>query len=1305
MYSYDESTRTLKIQQIPEDTLELQLVDYQRRSYRRFCDFTIFDLLTSFIQRLEKEIGHKVKVVGGDADKNGFYLGTPPFTNWRREMRVLPDRYTPIMCDLDIDGALHKGVEIFRLPFMDEDAILNVQGERRVCTMQLTTADGLSYNGADRVSISVPMRNVTIELGTSYESVRVNRGKVKLADLVRMYCAKELPDLNLRDIFVSAPILSQLTDDANYASFAAALADRHIYEEFHKTVYELGGARESLNQALSLNRAVGRELSRKLVANDGTVLGNVGDIVTPDMIAQTRKHLVNSIYVKATPAVVGYKADTGIGGIILDYLPAGTVITDIIRPYLPTYMQGGYVVSKDIKYTGEGGRDENTTNVLYVAEDPIMLDTRTPITAELISLLASVGITSFRVARSGENWFDVTFEEEIIGNYTVQLRDVFGTSIPAGRSADEWVCFYNNPDLASTEEADQFLNAHDWIALWNLCDYIQRHPTEHKLVDKDDGMLKRVLGPNELFTKSFENCIDGVIRKNKRKWTQTANNAASMNIDLSTLFRDWKKEAWANHSLAAASYQNPVIHTQQVNVIDSATGMKEIPMAMRMLSTGYYGRICPYETPMGKRLGVTNTKAIGARIRDDGVLVTPYLMVAHEGTNESRTGALVTPTVRWLTVQEEVNYKIGDKLSLAYAKDGKHFSNTKVVARVPDGRSGHTIETVDSWDLDFVNFHSCQHLSSTSALQPFIGATESARMTLGAGMMKQSILVQHSEKPRVFTAMYHEMFKHSPTYCAFAKEAGVVTDILNNAIIVSQPPADYRHKFGYKFSDREVYDELQMECSLWPHQEYPISATTITRQGVNSVNYRVRPGQWVKPGDILYDSGYAQDGIYSPGCNFFVAYIPDGYNYEDAVEISQGAAARFTSISLETVDIKLPFYDDSQPFVVPYINHYVREGDVVAEFTKDGQRGPRYVARSGMHSGMVLNVSHDREERNGYTRYKAYMVAFNKLRVGDKLIGRHSNKGTASIVRKATEMPRFLNGQSVDVVLNPAGVPSRLNIGQNFEAYLGFIAYLLDIYVESDAFNGATKADIRELMHYVYDLANSGSADSVNGKYSHLPASLKSQGKARHAFIQQWAGCFNPDGTANLINPASGKPYGNPVTFGMPYMLKLEHEVTKKIKVRGGQLEEDYSKVYLQPTEGAARGGGERVGEMEFCALAAYGADHLMDESMNASSDNVIERLLATMKDVGLEDSVHLQDPSGYFDRSKAVPHSVEFLRYLLEVLGISMDASFLPSVKQEDAQARVIPDSRNILKRHSAEEGAVESNDVWAIMGGDSDD
>lgn len=1281
MFDYNPSTRILKIQQHPEEEMDLALVEFQKRSYAKFCEKTVFDIFADIEELLQGICDNTVILPQPNGRK--FYTQASDDSAWSKELRAQPDRYTSVRCDISFNGSVHRGVEVFRLPYMDDDAILNIRGDRRICIMQMAVADGISYSQERKsFGISVPLRNITIAEDSKGFSVMYNKQKLNIADVVRMYVARELPGTDLRNLYVSAHILASLYDEADvaYEAVDASMAGRKVYETYHKPVYSLGGARDAINRAVAIDRAIGRYLSRPLAGVQGTVVYDVGTQVTEEVIRFAKKNFINEIYVKATPDVIGYRIATNATDAYASHdlyifmLEAGTPVNDLIREHLPEELQSCYALPSSVVFNPEATETMKGDAYWTLAADPIVIGAGTVVSQDIAAILPYIGVDTLYVSRTADKYFPVTFEEEIIGNYTVRYSDVCGINVPYGRSADEWVCFYNNHEMQHVD--DTYLNVFDWIALYSLCDSTRRNPDECMLLDKDTGMLKKVLGPNELFGQVLSDIIPSCFQICKQKWAAAAQSPQNLNIDMGIFFSKWRTEIWNQGIIAVANLQNPISHITQANHLVLNFPGSEIPDEVRLLAMGYYGRVCAYETPAGYKLGVTNTRAVGARIDDNGLLLTPYQRIVYDGK-----GYRISPRIEYMTAQQETEYAIGDRLSLKLNADGT-IVNTKVIARVNDGHNGHTVETIDSCELDYVNAYSGQTLSPTASLVPFVGCDDSARISYASGMLKQSIMVQNNDKPRVYTSMYRRMFEHSNTYCAIAPEDGFIGEVTHTYIRLYCPPAEIKAKLGNKINLDSLYMDEDLLDS-WPSHTFYVRPATVSRSSINFINYRVVEGQWVKKGDILFDSAIAKDGIYAPGCNLFAAYIPDGYNYEDAIEVSESAANKLTSISVETVKLKLPSYQGAPIMQFPE-GRYISENSVMATF-KLNRRGyqDKRIMNSGIHSGILLGVEKNHKNQSG-TEYLGHLVAFNRLRTGDKLIGRHANKGTASIIQKNSKMPRFLNGRPLDIVLNPCGVPSRLNIGQNYEAYLGFIATLLDVYIESDSFNGASRSDISLLMHYVYDLANCESVASVNSKYEMLPAGLRQRALEREEDLKLWAGCFNPDGTAYLYNPNSGKLYETPITFGVPYFLKLEHEVNHKIHARAGELEEEYSRVYKQPPEGASRGGGQRMGEMEMCAYAAYGANDLLWETLNSSSDNVIERLRATLTDLGLQDRMEIRDKSYLFDEGAAVPHAVEMFVYLLEALGIGMssndDSYHLPDPAWTSAQMRVIPDKRGIL-------------------------
>lgn len=1217
MFSYDSTNNTLKICKVPESEVSLGLLEYQRASFNKYITETVYKDIDYLLSCLKENL--QVTQIDAEVEVCDLHVSSRAV-----DIKKQPPAYYSVMARLTIDNVRYPDpVEILRIPAMDDDGILNLDGKRRVLLMQLVAAERISYAADKRtISVTTPKRNITI-LMDGKSDILVKYGsntKIPFHKLLRAYNAIEHVYPDISTIYSAPAILSAFAADALMAdeSIVDEMGKLNVYNTYSGVDYSLGKTRDALNTVLSLDRAKGRILSRPV----GTY--GKGTRVDDAVLKYAYTHGINEIYVQAVPDIVGYSVAQNFR---LTDIPAGTRNNDRLRAALPQYAEFSSIPEYAV------------TELYFTAKETL--------TAEDINLFVDVGLPFLNCKRPGSRPITVTFEEEVIGNYTVRLGDVFGANIPNGRSHDEWVYYYNNPTYQPTDSDN--LNTHDLAALYSLCAFINTHPEENYLLDKDFGLLKRVDAADEIFSKSLRAVIPQFVKRYKtamQRKLQANLVPASSFIGLTDM---WIKHMRDSLYLDNADTLNPIASVAQTNfIVSNLPG--EVPEKMRLLSMGYYGRICPYETPAGKKIGITNTRAIGAKI-EDGILLTPYRRLIK---NSSGAIVSVSPNITYMDAQQEAHYRIGDLLSLQQ-KDGQYLNN-KVMARVPAANNQVTVESVDAFSLEYVNAFCEQHLSPTAALVPFAGSNDASRVSYATHMLKQSILVQGNQVPRVYTSMYRQCFEHSNTYVIRAKKDGFVCSI--------------------------PIGMLQLTYDDGTEEDIPIKETSVTGHTINFLNFHVKEGDHFKKGDILVDSAIAKEGIYSPGVNLFVAYLADGYNYEDAIELSEHAANQFISISSETVTAQVSRQgNESIRAGREYYYHYIPENGVIANISKQNRSDSRAVStdviRSGRHSGILYQIERNLDERRA-VEYRAHLLSFNRLRTGDKLAGRHSNKGTVSIVKKNSEMPCFMNGRPIDILLNPCGVPSRMNIGQNFEAFLGFVATLLDIHIESNSFNGATKGDIKLLMQYVWDLANNENATTVCSKYPMLPKELHDRAKMKHASIREWAGCFNPDGTAFLWNPETGKCLENPATIGVAYILKLKHEVNGKLHARAGMLEEEYSQISKQPTEGASAGGGQRMGEMELCALAAYGATDLLDETLNASSDNVIQRIDSTLNMLGLPE---LQT------RQASVPHSVEMFRYLLEALGIKLsdDEGILPPCDADASDSREVLDLRGILSRKAS--------------------
>jgi len=643
---------------------------------------------------------------------------------------------------------------------------------------------------------------------------------------------------------------------------------------------------------------------------------------------------------------------------------------------------------------------------------------------------------------------------------------------------------------------------------------------------------------------------------------------------------------------------------------------------VRDVHTSHYGRMCPIETPEGPNIGLISSLATYARVNPLGFIETPY--------REVKEG-VVTRRIRYPTADEEDQYVIA-QANAAVDERGR-LMGPRVTAR-----HGAEIKLVRPEDVDFMDVSPKQIVSVATALIPFLEHDDANRALMGSNMQRQAVPLLQSEAPRVGTGVEYRAAVDSGAVVR-CRRAGVVESVTGDRITV---------RVG-----REV-------------DEYPLIKYRRSNQGtcINQVPI-VRSGDEVKEGDILADGPSTDQGELALGRNVVVAYMPwEGYNYEDAIVVSERLVREdlFTSVHIEEYEVeardtKLGPEDitrdipnigedalrDLDERGIVRIGAEVRAGDIlVGKVTPKGEteltaeerllraifgekaREVRDTSLRVPHGerGKVVAVKMftrekgDREEGDELppgvnALVRVYVAQKRKIAVGDKMAGRHGNKGVISVILPEEDMPYLPDGTPVDIVLNPLGVPSRMNVGQVLETHLGWAAEKLNIWVEAPVFDGPREDQIRRLL----DLAG-------------LP----------------------PDGKIVLRDGRTGEPFDQPVTCGSIYMMKLLHLVEDKIHARSTG---PYSLITQQPLGGKAQFGGQRFGEMEVWALEAYGAASTLQELLTVKSDDVVGRVKTYEAIVKGE---NIQEPG--------VPESFKVL--LKELQALCLDVKVLSEDKRE---------------------------------------
>ncbi|WP_027121115.1 DNA-directed RNA polymerase subunit beta [Mycoplasma leonicaptivi] len=593
---------------------------------------------------------------------------------------------------------------------------------------------------------------------------------------------------------------------------------------------------------------------------------------------------------------------------------------------------------------------------------------------------------------------------------------------------------------------------------------------------------------------------------------------------------------------------------------------------VRDVHSTHYGRICPIETPEGLNIGLILNFATYAQVDERGFLKTPYFKV--------NNGVVDYNDVRYLTASEELGYSI--------AQSSVHLDdNNKITDEVLTIKRDYTYVTGTSSEVDFIEVASKQIVSVAAAGIPFLENDDANRALMGANMQRQAVPLLQTEAPFIATGIETEIAKYS-SYNLVAKNAGVVSHVEGSKIHV------VRHESGV--TDKYTLRNFERSNQGTIIQQKPL----------------VRVGDVVEAGDLLTDGSSFSNGELALGKNVLVGFTTwNGYNFEDAVIINEKLVKGdvFTSIHIEEQIIQFRTSragNDELTAEIPNASKYslrhldengivkvgseVLPGDVlVGRTSPKGEENPSQEEKmlysilgtrsstnkdtslkvKNGHGGTITHVEILSREKGDVMEegidkiIKVSIAQKRKIKVGDKMAGRHGNKGVISIVLPEEDMPHLEDGTPLDIMLNPQGVPSRMNIGQILELHLGMAAKKLGVKFVAPSFDGVKKPDIE--------------------------AALEEAG-------------LDKTGKQILIDPITGNKFDKPISVGVMYMLKLNHMVDDKMHARSVG---PYSLITQQPLGGKSQNGGQRFGEMETWALESYGATNVLQEILTYKSDDI----------------------------------------------------------------------------------------------------
>lgn len=725
--------------------------------------------------------------------------------------------------------------------------------------------------------------------------------------------------------------------------------------------------------------------------------------------------------------------------------------------------------------------------------------------------------------------------------------------------------------------------------IYRALDLLLRAPEEPRLLDEKDHLgNKRVRLPGEQ--------AQAALRAGLVRMARIAQDKLSR-VDLED--RDAIRKIVSARTVQAAV--NMLFYTgrlsqflEQTNPLSELTHKRRLSalggvsarrakIEVRDVHPSHYARICPIETPEGQNIGLITSMAVYARANEFGFLEAPYVRV-----NNGR----VTGKIEYLMADEEENYRIAPA-TVEVDEEG-HILGDRVPIRTGRGE----IKFVPPTQVDFIEVSPRTIVGVSASLIPFLEHDDANRALMGANMQRQAVPLLRPQAPIVGTGMEGKAARDSGAV-VICEQDGVVEKVDAQKIVVKSGAV------------RKTYRLLTFERS---------NQDTILHQ-----RPLVRPGDKVRRGDVLADSQSTDGGELALGTNLLVGFLPfEGYNYEDAIVISERLVrenvldsihiqefevrAEETKLGPEEITADIPNLSmedlrNLDEHGIVRVGTEVRTGDVlVGKITPKGEAEPtpeERIFRSIFGEKMrnfrntslkmppitgtatVIRVKRlsraqgDDLEAGVNELVKVYVAQRRRIAVGDKLAGRHGNKGVIATILPVEDMPFLPDGTPLDVVLNPLGVPSRMNLGQIFETNLGWLAALRGEKVETPVFDGAKEEEI--LTELTEELVKHGLADGTR-----------------------------QDGKVWLRDGRTGEPFKAPVMVGVMYLLKLEHIAADKVHARSTG---PYALITQQPLGGKAQFGGQRLGEMEVWALEAYGAASLLQEMLTVKSDDAKGRV------------------------------------------------------------------------------------------------
>ncbi len=871
-------------------------------------------------------------------------------------------------------------------------------------------------------------------------------------------------------------------------------------------------------------------------------------------------------------------------------------------------------------------------DVVDVTTGEILAEAGTEVTKELADQIQNAAVPSVMIQTEERNI-------KVLSNMMVDLRTYVDCN-PRDLGITELVYY---PVLAQLMEENQDEEELKEAISRHVHDLIPKHITEDDIfasinynihleygLGNDDDIdhlgNRRIRAVGELLQNQYRigmSRLERVVRE--RMTTQDAEGISPQSLINIKPVTAAVKEFFGSSQLSQFMDQNnplgELTHKRRLSALGpGGLSRDRAGFEVRDVHYSHYGRMCPIETPEGPNIGLINSLASYARINEYGFVEAPYRKIDKSDPKNPR----VTDEVVYMAADEEDNYHVA-QANEPLDEEG-HFIRKNV-----SGRYREETQEYERQMFDFMDVSPKMVFSVATALIPFLQNDDANRALMGSNMQRQAVPLMITEAPVVGTGMEAKTAVDSGV-CVIAKNGGVVTKSTSREITIKndQGTVDVYHLTKFLRSN-------QSNC----YNQKPI----------------VNKGERVEAGDVIADGPSTYMGELALGKNPLIGFMTwEGYNYEDAVLLSERlvqedvytsihieeyeAEARDTKLGPEEITKDVPGVGDDalkdlDERGIIRIGAEVRAGDIlVGKVTPKGEteltaeerllraifgekaREVRDTSLKVPHGeyGIVVDAKVFTRENGDELSpgvneaVRIYIAQKRKISVGDKMAGRHGNKGVVSRVLPVEDMPFLPNGRPLDIVLNPLGVPSRMNIGQVLEIHLSLAAKALGFNIATPVFDGANENDIQDTLELANDYVNTEDFEEFREKYKDILDPEVMQYLDEHKDHRAlWKGVpISRDGKVQLRDGRTGEFFDSPVTIGHMHYLKLHHLVDDKIHARSTG---PYSLVTQQPLGGKAQFGGQRFGEMEVWALEAYGASYTLQEILTVKSDDVVGRV------------------------------------------------------------------------------------------------